>query len=350
MSKFKTAGIVVVVSLLVWIFAEGESLRTTTVSCRVDVVEPAGMSREIIEPVGFPNLVTLTLRGSNAGIDSIKSALDARVSLDRAQGIPAMPGDHAVNLAEALRKSEVFISSGVTIEETEPESLRIRLTALQEVILPIVASVEAEIDGVPTVEPESVAIYVPVENAPAFQDASAIARVTADRLGGIQPGAERQIRNVKLELPANLRSITGVRGLERANVTVTLTLRDTTSSAVLNNLPVQVSLAVSELNNRWKFTIDDPFINNVSIRGPSDLVARVVASAGPAAPPGGRVTVIPILQLSFEELEQGITSKAVEFLIRPAGAGVLQIEAEDPIVTFTIERVDEETPDTQPDA
>jgi hypothetical protein len=62
------------------------------------------------------------------------------------------------------------------------------------------------------------------------------------------------------------------------------------------------------------------------------------------------VTVIPILQLSFEELEQGITSKAVEFLIRPAGAGVLQIEAEDPIVTFTIERVDEETPDTQPDA
>jgi hypothetical protein len=350
MNHLKTAAIVVIVTLLIWIFAEGESLRTATASCRIDVVEPAGMSREIVEPLKFSGTVMLTLRGSNAGIDSIKAQLDKRISLDRAQGIPATPGDHAINLVEALRKSDVFLSSGVSIEEVDPESLRIRLTALQELTLPIVPSVEGEIDGAPVVQPETATIYVPTESAPAFADASVIARVTADRLRGIPLGVERTIPNVKLELPPALRDVRDVRGLDRTIASVTMTLRDTTSSAQLNNLPVQVALAVSELNNRWKITIDDPFINNVTIRGPSDLVDRVVASTGQAAPPGGRVTILPILQLSFEELEQGITSKAVDFFVKPQSAGVLQIEAQDPTVTFTIERVETEKPASPPDA
>jgi hypothetical protein len=68
---------------------------------------------------------------------------------------------------------------------------------------------------------------------------------------------------------------------------------------------------------------------------------------GQASPPGGRVTIVPVLQLSFEELEQGITSKAVEFLVRPASAAALQVEAQDPTVTFTIERVEPDQPDAE---
>ncbi len=128
-----------------------------------------------------------------------------------------------------------------------------------------------------------------------------------------------------------------------------MTLRDTTSQAVIPSVPVDVQLASSELN-RWLITIDDPWIQDVTIRGPSDLVDRVVASMAPdIPPPASRVTLRAILVLNFEELEQGITSKQVEFVLQPPSAGLLQYQAADATVDFTIKRA-EEAPAQPPDA
>ena len=354
MKQLRTALVVTLVAVLIWIFAEGESLKTETVGARITVDAPEDMALRIVEPEGFgdsaTNPVTITLRGSTAGIDAIRDLLDEAIVLDAASGLPTAPGDHVINLAAALRDSRPFDNSGVSIDEVDPVSLRVRLVALQQITLPVTPSLDAEVDGAVLVVPETVTVRVPAELAATLgPDVAATAQVGPLALRNVAPGAQRTLAGIRVELPPEIRDKWGVRDLEPTSVAVTLTLRDTTSTAVIPRVPVDVRLASSELN-RWHITIDDPWIQDVTIRGPSDLVDRVVASMGPQAGPEDRVTIRAVLALSFEELEQGIQSKRVEFLLQPPSAGTIQAEAPDMTVNLTVERAEDDQPETPPGA
>jgi len=338
MNRLRTALVVTVVTVLIWVFAEGESLRTASVASRIQIVPPAGMALEIVDPPSFTG-ATLTLRGSTAGIDSVRSALDDPVVLDRGHGIPDAAGEHVIDLTEVLRDAKPLADSGVSIVEADPATLRIRLVALEQLTLPVRLEIEGELVGAPSVSPTSAIVMAPVDAARTLpQGGSVTARVSADQLRGMPRGVERTIQGVRLHLPGQLEGVWGVKGPDPETVSVTMTLRDTTSSAVLPQLPVQIVLAISEVG-RWHISLDDPFIADVTIRGPSDLVERVANPGGQAAR-SERITALALLRLNFQELEEGITSKDVEFVLLPSDAGVLEFEAADPTVGITIERLE----------
>lgn len=336
MSPTKTAVVVTIVAVLIWVFAEGESLRTSTFSATIDIETPTGMALRVTDPAGFGGDATLTFRGSNAALDAIRSQLDRPIQLDRAHGLPDTPGTHVLELAEMLRTSEPLTESGVSIVEADPEVVRLEMVTLQDITLPVVAVVEGELEGVAVVSPESVTISVPASLAAQLDSsASVTARVRADRLRSVPVGISQSITGVRLEMPAPLVGQWAVGPPDPDVASVTFTLRDTTSSAVIAQLPVQIMLATTEIG-QWDITIDDPLIENVTISGPSDLVDRVINGAG--------AQVIAYLALSFEELEEPITSKEVEFFVRPHAVGSLQFQADDTTVGITITRLDD-TPD-----
>lgn len=339
MTAARTAAIVTIVAVLIWVFAEGESLRTASGTATIIIETPTGTALRVTDPDGFAGDATLTFRGSNAASDAIMSQLDRPIQLDRAHGLPDSPGAHALELAEVLREAEPFADSGVSLIEVDPEVLRVEIVDLRQVTLPVVAVVEGEYEGVPVVSPESVTIAVPSGLADQLDSAAAVvARVRAERLEAVPLGIAQTITGIRLELPGPLGGNWAVGTPSPEVASVTFTLRDTTRSAVIPQVPVQYVLATTEVG-RWNIDIDDPLIENVTISGPSDLVDKVIN--------GGSVRVRALLELSFEELEQAITSKEVEFAVLPAGVGTLQIHADDTSVGITITRRDDGPDDPQ---
>lgn len=310
---FKTFVLVTFVTALIWIFAEGESL--TRRSLKADVLfetDSAGGRVVAVTDGAWRDKVDIIVQGTASAVTEAESVLRRAIKLRPGMtGIPAQSGEFTIDLEAALSDVAELSGAGVTIARADPASVTVHIDQLLEKTLPVVLEAPGvDIDGPAELAPTTVKLRLPEQDAALLSaDTPARVRIPAETLAKLVPGRKESIASLPIELP---NAVAGARftKFEPATASVSITLRNNTSSYKLASVPVFVKLAAVELG-KWDISINeaDRFLTDVTVSGPSDLVERVRRQD---------LKVTATVPLSFEELERGITAKDAVFSDLPA--------------------------------
>lgn len=339
----KIYGLVTLVAILIWVFAEGESLQRQTrrvdLSLRGDAA-PTRLVRVQSGETDWRGQVNLSLEGTTAALAGIDDELRRAIAIEPGmEGFPPDPGEQVVDLRAVLRAHEAFRNRGVTIARVEPPTITVYVYELVERTVPVRVEVpEGEADGQPVPSVETARVRLSREADAALTGTpTLVARLTSTDLAALTPGRAQQVRGVPL-VPGP--ALVGVDPLLIApqRVDVTITLRTRTDSIVLPNVPVHLRLGPLE-QARWIVEIapEDQALRDVRVTGPAEFIAQLRS---------GQRTLIAFVPLSFEELERGIAAKQAEFADLPT---TVRFEAGDREVRLNIRARDEST-DARPDA
>lgn len=333
LTHLKTAILVTLVTILIWVFAEAESLTSRSVPAQVTVEsEPdSDLVVEVLDGQGWQKRADVVFEGSTAAVAEAEAALRRPVRLRPGmEGVPATPGEQTLDLFTAMRAWPEVRTKGVTIVRVDPPNLRIRVSEIVSREVKVTAEVPgSELEGAPDVKPTTATIYLPTTDLPLLKPDSAVrARVLPERVMQLVPGKRETISNVVLEPPAELQNSKHLKIQPRV-AEVALTLRSRVAVHTLPSVPVTVVLAAREYA-RWEITVPDgdQFITDVKVSGPVDLIDQVKR---------GGISVTAQVVLTFDELERGIASKDVLFSSIPPAAE-LQYNADNTKVRLRIKR------------
>lgn len=330
MDRAKTAILVTLFTVLIWAFAEGESLQTKRTVAEVEFPTLSGETYAVrlVEGQDWRGRVELQVEGSTASLEGLESQL-RRAPLTFApgmEGVPRESGEHTVDLRQMLRGHRVFRARGVTVLSVEPPTVRVVVDELTTKRLPIrVEAPTEELEGAAQVVGAGEAeVRLPVRVAAALPEgAVVVARVRSEDLAPLPEGVRSTIQ-VRLEAGPELDGAR-VLGIEPALAAVQLTVRSKTETITVASVAVDVRLPPGELGS-WDIQIplEDQSLRDVRVTGPSDLIAQIRS---------GQRVVRAFVRLSFEDLEAGVPSKRAEFTEFPSA---LTFEVEDPDVKLTI--------------
>lgn len=328
--------LVTLFAVVIWIFAESETLRSREIS--VDLVFEATPDREraveLVDPTGDPGeqrvTVVAMMEGSNVAIEDAERRLRRSVRIGAVDaGMPAVPGTHQIDVGALLRGEEELEDVGVSIRSVEPSTLTVRIVPLTTRELPVrVALARGDVDGSTEISPPRVRVRFPADRAKDVPEgAAAVAFVEEGAIDRLIAGRRERVSGVRVRPPEPLEGARHV-SIDPPVADVALMLRNRTASLTIASVPVHIQIAPSE-QSKWDIALDvkDQFISDVTVSGPSELIRQVQDKALP---------VVAILQLSYTELEAGnLTSKEVVFSTLPSP---LRFEAPSKSVRFTITR------------
>ena len=333
--------VVSLVTLVIWLFAEGENVRRDTVVATVQVVPPANSNivAWVQGDTPWDGRVNVTLSGPTIGIDNVRARLRQPILLTPGmEGFNPAPGDHTLELRTLLRSVPDIRETGVSVEETEPRTIVAHADVLQMIEIPVRVEVAAaELDGAPEPNVSRVQVQIPsLARSRITPDTALILRLGPELLATLARGRRETVQAVPFELPPEL---TGVRGFRLSVPTarVSLTLKERTTSWTIPSVPVQIRIAPGQLT-RYRVAIPetDQFLRDVKVTGPSEEIAKIRA---------GELRVIAMITLSDRDLTSGITSKAATFTDFPT---TLQFQVEDPIISLDIKPIPDALPNGVP--
>lgn len=125
---FGTILLTTLLALLVWVWAEGESLSEERVTTPLVVGGTAQLNAEVIDP-NWRGSVMVRMHGSTASLaaarkELLRSPLELPLGLG---GMPATAGDHTLDLLSVIRAQPSMDRLGVSVVEVEPSRLRVRI-------------------------------------------------------------------------------------------------------------------------------------------------------------------------------------------------------------------------------
>ncbi|MBL0922558.1 MAG: hypothetical protein IBJ10_10575 [Phycisphaerales bacterium] len=322
--------LVVVVTALIWLYLEAESLTTSQQEIRVTFVSPTGDM--LVGQVGdeWRGSATIRVEGSQSALSRAPRAIEVPVG---SPGFPAVEGEQTVDLRVPLRANRELQRAGVNLVEVNPQTVRLRLEAITT--LPDV-EIRADLSGIepaapPVVEPLRASVRGPRSSMERIASLSGGAHVVAVvRAGNFADGQAVTVR-AALEPPPSVSPDHVV--ITPREAEVEFTIRTRSATATIPSAPVQLLTPPAESGRfRVEIEADDAFVTGVTVSGPSELVEQVRS---------GQMRIVALLWLTSDELERPITSKMVSFgALRdgqvvglPAG---LSVRAADAQVQFTV--------------
>lgn len=336
--RFRTALLVGFVTILIWVYAEAESLSQSQQEVQIRFVSSA--PDVVVRPLGdeWRGVVRVRVEGAAAALARTPRVLELPLG---APWVPADEGEHTIDLRAALRASEAMQDAGVTLLDVDPATTVVRVRELSTM-----DDVEVRVDlggvelaGPAAVTPRTATVTAGKNALDQLRALGAgehvIARISPDEIEGLPEGQPVRI-SARLSLPPGVDSA-GSR-ISPAEAEVTLTLRSRTESARVDASPVHLLMLPGE-SSRYSVTldVDDVFVRDVTVTGPAIAIERIRS---------GEMQIVAVLRLSSDELEQGITSKSVTFAAI-AGAAMadlpdgLLIDAPQRVVQFTVAPVDQ---------
>ncbi|MBA4039857.1 MAG: hypothetical protein C0468_05985 [Planctomyces sp.] len=336
--RLQTVVITTVLTLLVWAWAEAESLLTSPATARLTFASPPDSDLLItVDQPGWEGTVRTVLSGPTAGIAPVQQRLLGVVQLQPGMvGVPAAPGRHPVNLRRALEALPEIARAGVTIDSTEPETVTVVVDRLETRTLDIqLQTPSLALRGVPVISPAQAAVTLPSATWARLGPRALVwAQLSGADIAQLTDDAPQTL-SAALSLPGlpvlpRLGQVSARISPESAQVT--LSLRSRSVTVRLESVPVWVSVPHTEAG-RWRITVLDPFVRSVEASGPAEQVESLSQRVeGPRA----------LLELTSDELERRVESKAVTFQSPVTG---LTFRADQTVVRLRIEPADNPRPD-----
>jgi hypothetical protein len=330
---------VALATALIWLFAEAETVTQASAATVVRIFAPEGSQRivEVVEP-GFAGTADVLLQGSRSATDRASASLAKGVVVALGSpGAPLLPGEHVIDLRDAIQRSWGPNFPGVVVIGAEPATLRVSVQERATLVdVPIALDLpEVETDGDPLIEPARADLSGPKAVIDRLRAAGPrlLARPGEEEIRTLPQGEARRV-DARLALPE------GIEGADQVSITpelvaVTLKVRGVIASMQLALAPVHVLIPPPELAN-WEVSVDPPFLSDLTISGPGWLVERIRA---------GVLPVKGVVELTSEDLEAGLASARVTFPLLP---DTLTVEAPTRDVRLTIRRVERAAAEPDP--
>lgn len=328
--EIPTLILVTLITLLIWLYAEGRDVQATDdpISVPVRLVSTAGS-----DVVFRQEEMTLqaTFRGASAQIDRLRRRLEGS---DRPVELRI---DMDSTTPETFETRQLLVRAlsqyGVNVLTVSPSKLTVSIDRL--VTRPATVrfdAAEVRLLEAAVVEPMQIEITAPSRQLDVIAaDGALVFNAKLLRpLAELDTGVEHNVR-AQIELPDNLLSpeVSPHVELSATEVMVTLTIIATESSVEPPSVPVWIEGPPLELN-RFDITLDrdSALLKGVTITGPTDLIDQL-------GPP------IAYLALTGEDLDghagKGPVTAEVIFHL-PDG---LRVDVDSRTVTFTVTRRDE---------
>lgn len=331
--KLKTALLVTFIAVLVWVFAEGESL--TSRERQVDVSFEPGDERRLVRVVegqGWTGRVVMVVEGSISSVDRIEDTLRSTIVIEPGmEEVPASTGEHQIDLRDVLRAHPDFRDRGVTILRVEPQRINIEVDEVVQVEMPVrVVVPEAETQGEPTPSRDRVRVQMPGRLALMLpEEPEAAARIDPAAIERLTPGRAETIRGVQVELPEQVRGRRGVRP-DPQTVDVSLTLRSRVDRHRIPTVPVHVRLPAL-VYGQYQVDIDPEyhFLSDLELVGPARIIEQIRQGELPAP--------VAVVTLTPDELERGIETSRVSLINIPPG---VEYTLPDRVVRLRITRLE----------
>ncbi|MEN0019956.1 MAG: hypothetical protein AAF747_03625 [Planctomycetota bacterium] len=329
MKQLRTVVIVALVAGLIWVFAEGQSLRRVTKTMEV-TIRPDQAGR-LIERVGaglparngargVSVSIEVTLEGPTSSLDRLDAARLAPVLVEPGSpGVPIAAGEHVVDLRELLRTANVWRDDAVSVVRTEPASLGIRVVELQSAEVPVAVVVPEGLRGRVTVRASREMATMrwhgepPVMDPPWPEGDRVEARLSAEDLAGLSPGVPTTLAGVQLVPSAMARSLAadvGEVAIEPRLADVVVTLGGDAATVAVAAVPVYVRVAAVE-QGLWEVRVpEDRVLSGVRLVGPASVLEPITS---------GEQVIFATVTLTLDDLRAGVREKAVELLDLPTG-------------------------------
>lgn len=302
--------IVLTLVVVVWLYAEAESLTEATLTGRITLeVDPRDAGAILVAADEREDRVAVSVRGPRGSVDRLERALEQTIALlPGMPGLPDTPGEHEARLREVFEQHPDLGATGAEIESVRPATVRyevVRLVTRRAPIEPALRGVRT--DGPVETEPATAEVRLP---EPLARELGARLTVLAPLPEGFEPAAGPQRVDATLELPPSVASEPGVELLtERASLA--FTAAGTTETRRLPTVPVQVMLPPVEMD-RYRVEIDpETQFVAVTLTGPRAVLERLESGEG---------RLVGVIALSDREIARGVTEKPVRVLVLRDGA------------------------------
>lgn len=328
LDKIGTVVMVLVVSVLVWLYAEDANVKQYNNIPVSMEFEPPVDRPFLIAPTG--ERVRITFSASNGQYQQLLERIRDKVLKYPLQFDPNDPTPTVEIDLRQLIEDQLLQDLGINLDQVEPATVTVTGEAIETVTLSVVLDTrEVQLAGSqPEVRPAQITVDVPHNVALQLRGQSAIARLSDENLNQLKPGQDTPLR-VAIKLPEQA----GDAVPSHDFIDVVLRQADNLARVTIDRRAVLLSYPPS-LNQRFSLEIDEQsrFVTNVELEGPRDQIEAIRAN------PTSEL-VWATVRLTNEEVETAIDNggaivKTVDIVSPP---GVRQ--ASEPIrVTIRVQR------------
>lgn len=330
-TRLGTYLVVTAITLLIWIWAAGETRNEDTVYARVKVLASSDFET-IVSPAG-DRQVDIEVKGSARSIQRLRQMLSQPLELTTGSyGIPREAGRHTISLAEAIQAQPEMTQGDITILNTDPSTLEIEVDSMTQISVPVEPILTGvTLGGEAVSNPETATLTLPSRIVAQIPGARVIAEPSPSTLSGLEAGRSQRIL-VPLRLPAALRPYAQNITIDPTSVQLAFTLILKTRSSTIPIVPVQVAAPAQDLSE-YTVTIDpsSQFLADVVIEGAVDVVKAFEEKKPP---------VVAFVHLTSDDLSRMVEEAPVTLWELPEGLRVTSVDggSSQPFVKLTITR------------
>ncbi|MCA9277942.1 MAG: hypothetical protein H6815_04050 [Phycisphaeraceae bacterium] len=312
----RTIIIVTIVTLFIWVYAESESLRRVSRDVTIRVVAPTDHTKIVwLDPNRQTSTdVTLSLQGSTAALDMMRSRLTAPIELTPGEiGVPASVGTHDLLLRDVLRQLPRFERAGVTLDSVQPPSLSMHIEELVPVQATVRVQLPAGISATVNVTPPTVTIHVPQRLAKTLGDEPTItAQVPVERIPNTIGDAV--LNGVRLIAPTSIAAdvAQGFARIDPPAVDLGVKVREKTTTETINQVPIQLGVPADALDEYKVEFVSANYLTDVRVTGSPEAIAQLKQRTG-------SISLFAYVPLLYDDLREGEIDGTIVF-------GNLQIE------------------------
>tara|TARA_B100001059_G_scaffold213211_1_gene228892 strand:- start:272 stop:1300 length:1029 start_codon:yes stop_codon:yes gene_type:complete len=318
-SRSLTFVVVTAITLLIWIWAAGETRDSATLYARVGFTTASNFN-VIVGPTEDQQ-VAISVQGSARSIQRLRTALEEPVRLmTGSNGIPQEAGQHQVSLSEALQGLESFVTGDISVVSTEPAKMEVEIDSMTQLAVPVEALMgDATLGGEAIPNPSTATLTLPSRIVALVPDAKVLAEPTKSSLAGLDPG-RRHVIIVPLRLPRALRPFEDEIRIEPKSVDLAFNLILRTSTLTLEDVPVQIAFAITD-HEDYVITVDenDRVLADVVIEGSTEAI-NAFEEEMPA--------VSAFVVIDDEDLSEGTIEVPISLWQLPEGLRVVSVESE----------------------
>jgi len=327
LETLETGLVVTVITVLIWLFAEGETIQPVTKTVDIEFVAPnTTMAVEIDgEPTATQlKKVDITLQVSRSNRGKIDQYLREQAIKIEVQPTEAGTTVQVINLKDELAASPLTELGGY-VQSTDPSTYAVRLIELRTIDMPIVPLLgELQLsEEAPKFKHEIIPVTLPKDLADraVAEGLSLYAMMNKLDTSSFVEG-NQFTRNVKLELPPELENPHAK--FDPNNVVTFIVLKRTQDITLPQ---VQVRVAISDLwTGQYQIEIEPERFIEVDLRGSAEVIEDIGQN---------NELVWALIKLNSDDLAEG-THQAPLNIFVPEGVAVVSPKPLRTMIDYTV--------------
>ena len=299
--KIQTYVFVTIITVLIWLYAEGSTLQKRSLQRQIQFVAPTGLEL-FIDPRRPQETVELTVRGPVGQLDELERRLgERRIEIEVAVDSDSDDPQQKVNLHGHLSAYLAGAAPGVALIDLTPTELSIRAERYATRKLPILPVADGDVQVEYTgIDPAEAEVKMPASLLSRLDDDAKVeALMTEAEIAQSEMDKER---TAPVRLKAPLAEENGVT-VDPQTANVTFKITQTTESYTVPHIPLRFSKPASAEGQYEVYLVggeEKEAVRVIEVTGPTEIIDQIKDEV---------LTVKAVLDLNLVDLGEAVDAE-----------------------------------------